>query len=394
MPKVGRDQTRLIFHLSFDFGEKEKEHSVNFHTPKEFCSVKYHDLDFAVKAYLSLIESEDEETDSGDHQDGPHLQHKTETQSRRQFLRNKWRSEFDGHKRKSKKIMYAGKTDLKSAFRILGLSPDCWKWLVMKAKDPITQEWWFFVNKCLLFGSSISCTLFQKFSDALCYLITTKAGPGKKIMNYLDDFLFLALSLLSCNATIQQFLDLCKDLNIPIADDKTEWSAETVVFLGILLDGAKFVLAVPIEKRDKAITLLREFLIKKKTTVKKLQQLCGYLSFICRAVYPGCPFIQRMYSKYSHLVNINKGARRNDSDLKFMYKYKQHYHVRLDGEFKADYRIWIEFLQGELATVVNQPMVDILGQLRMLKDIQFSSDASASAKQGFGYGCVLNDCWI
>ena len=90
MPKVGGDQTHLIFHLSFDFGEKEEERSVNFHTPKEFCSVKYHDLDFAVKAYLSLIESEDEETDSGDDQDGPHLQHKTETQSRRQFLRNKW----------------------------------------------------------------------------------------------------------------------------------------------------------------------------------------------------------------------------------------------------------------------------------------------------------------
>ena len=101
-----------------------------------------------------------------------------------------------------------------------------------------------------------------------------------------------------------------------------------------------------------------------------------------------------MYFKYSHLVNINKGARRNDSDLKFKYKYKQHHHVSLDGEFKADCQIWIEFFQGELATVVNRPMVDILGQLRTSKDIQYSLDASASAKQGFGYGCVLNYCWI
>ena len=105
-----------------------------------------------------------------------------------------------------------------------------------------------------------------------------------------------------------------------------------------------------------------------------------------------------MYAKYSHLVNINKGARRNETDLKFTYKYMQHYHVRLDCEFRADCQIWMDFLQGELATVVNRLMVDILGQLNMSKDIQFSLDKqcktvqnSASAKQGYGYGCVLKD---
>ena len=35
VPKVGGDGTRLIFHLSYDFGQKEDQRSVNYHTPPE-----------------------------------------------------------------------------------------------------------------------------------------------------------------------------------------------------------------------------------------------------------------------------------------------------------------------------------------------------------------------
>ena len=71
-------------------------------------------------------------------------------------------------------VIVAGKTDVKSAFRILGLNKMSWKWVVMKAQNPLTDEWVFFVDKCLPFSSSISCALFQRFSDALCFLIEFK----------------------------------------------------------------------------------------------------------------------------------------------------------------------------------------------------------------------------
>ena len=153
---------------------------------------------------------------------------------RHQRLKRKWKLNFEKHKRKPRRLVFAGKSDLKSAFRILGLSPRCWKWLVMKARDPSTGEWRYFIDKCLPFGASISCAWFQRFSDALCHIVTYQAGPGKEITNYLDDFLFLALSLGLCDLTIKQFLDTCNELNIPVALDKTEYSLETVVFLGIL----------------------------------------------------------------------------------------------------------------------------------------------------------------
>ena len=51
VPKSGKDQTRLIFHLSYDC-KRDGNKSLNYHTPKHKCSVKYKDLDYAVQAYL------------------------------------------------------------------------------------------------------------------------------------------------------------------------------------------------------------------------------------------------------------------------------------------------------------------------------------------------------
>ena len=52
VPKAG-GKTRLIFHLSFAFSERPEDQSVNQFIPKEWCSVKYSDLDAPVQACLS-----------------------------------------------------------------------------------------------------------------------------------------------------------------------------------------------------------------------------------------------------------------------------------------------------------------------------------------------------
>ena len=54
IPKAGNnEQRRLIFHLSYDF-DNDREKSLNFSTPREECSIKYNNLDPAVKAYLDI----------------------------------------------------------------------------------------------------------------------------------------------------------------------------------------------------------------------------------------------------------------------------------------------------------------------------------------------------
>ena len=55
VPKANGTDTRLIFHLSFKF--KNGNESFNYWTPDELCSVKYCDLDFAVRE--SIVVSQD-----------------------------------------------------------------------------------------------------------------------------------------------------------------------------------------------------------------------------------------------------------------------------------------------------------------------------------------------
>ena len=62
VPKVGGDGTRLIFHLSYDF-KRDKLGSVNHFTPKDKCSVHYHDIDAAVQTFLRLWEQANIEDD-------------------------------------------------------------------------------------------------------------------------------------------------------------------------------------------------------------------------------------------------------------------------------------------------------------------------------------------
>ena len=103
VPKA-KDQTRLTFHLSYDFGTEIDQRSVNFHTPAEKCSVKYQDLDCAAKMCLRV-----------------------------KAFKMKNLNLFIGTDKDGNEFIYLGKSDIKSAFHLLCLDKSSWRWLVMKA---------------------------------------------------------------------------------------------------------------------------------------------------------------------------------------------------------------------------------------------------------------------
>ena len=202
-------------------------------------------------------------------------------------------------------MIFAGKSDIQNAFRLLPLLRKCWKWLVMKARDPRTGKWKYFFDKCLPFGASISCALFQKFSDALCHLGKVKTNSVGLITNYLDDFLFIALTIMRCNYIIQTFLDICLEVGVPIVFEKTEWGSELIIFLGILLDGRFLRLAIPVDKRERAIDLLKLMMHRTKATVKELQCLC---KFPLQSYFSRTSFRQENVCKIQHDLNRKSGA--------------------------------------------------------------------------------------
>ena len=104
----------------------------------------------------------------------------------------------------------------------------------MKAQHPLSNQWYYFIDKCLPFGSAKSCAIFQKFSDALAHVVYVKTGFLN--INYLDDFLFVAYLELYCDNQIKVFLSVCETINFPVALDKTVWSSEQLTFLGLLID--------------------------------------------------------------------------------------------------------------------------------------------------------------
>ena len=121
VPKDGGKDTRLIFHLSYPRG---KGTSVNANTPSEDCSVKYPDFNEAIQICL-----------------------------------------------REGKLCHIAKSDMKSAFRNLGIRKQDWKFLIMKAVSPIDGKTYYFVDKCLPFGASISCSHFQRFSNAIRHIL-------------------------------------------------------------------------------------------------------------------------------------------------------------------------------------------------------------------------------
>ena len=246
VPKDNGKDTRLIFHLSYPRSGK----SVNSETPKEICKVKYPDFSDAVRLCIAA---------------------------------------GHGH------IAYSGKSDFKSAFRNLPMAKSEYMLLIMKAESPIDHKVYYFVDKCLPFGASISCAIFQDFSDAVAHIFKKKTG--EETVNYLDDYYFAALLKALCDSQIQEFLDICAFINFPVSLEKTVWGCEVIIFLGFLIDSINQVIAIPVEKIEKAKGIIRKTLEKqnKKITLHELQKMCGFLNHLCRAIIPGRAFTRRLY---------------------------------------------------------------------------------------------------
>ena len=136
----------------------------------------------------------------------------------------------------------------------------------MKAWSPLDGEWYFFVDKCMPFGAVISCSHFQKFSDAVAHVMRTKSG--RDLVNYLDDYLFIALFKMTCNGQIDIFLQVCAMIRFPVSPEKTFWALTCLVFLGLLIDTVAMTVSVPIEKVERALKMIEEILAKKGSQCK------------------------------------------------------------------------------------------------------------------------------
>ena len=131
--------------------------------------------------------------------------------------------------KKGTRNLFAGKSDMSSAFRHCPIHKKFWRYLVMKAQDPRNNQWKYFVDKCLPFGAAISCAIFQAFSDAISHIVHSLTGEEN--VNYLDDYLFIAILERMCNWQLEEFLRICMEIRFPVALNKTVRACRRITFL-------------------------------------------------------------------------------------------------------------------------------------------------------------------
>ncbi len=141
-------------------------------------------------------------------------------------------------------------------------------------------------------GSRLGCAIFETFSEALQHLAKWQ-GCGD-MCHVLDNFLMVIKDGTLAGEQLRIFLGLCKNLGIPVVEDKMDKGA-CIVFLGMTLDSIKMETRLPQDKLDCCLPLVQEYLARSDITVSQLESLTGLLNFACRVVAPGRPFLRRLY---------------------------------------------------------------------------------------------------
>ncbi|KAK3096561.1 hypothetical protein FSP39_001295 [Pinctada imbricata] len=302
VPKKGGD-FRLIHHLSYP-----KHGSVNDFTPDEYCTVHYASIDDAVDLIRKL----------------------------------------------GQKALLA-KSDIKSAFRLLPVWPGDFELLGFSFKEQ------FYFDKCLPFGSSISCSLFEKFSTFIHWAVDRSMSlPSSQIIHYLDDFLFCAKhGTTQCHELMRKFNEICQELGVPIAEDKTEGPTTRLTFLGIEFDTINMTMKLPAEKLREITEKIQSMLLKKKTTLNDLQSLIGSLNFACRVVNPGRAFLRRLIDA---TISVHKA----------------HHRIRVSESMKDDLKAWLEFFTNYHGITVMPDQLWI-----STEQLEFFTDSSGGKYRGF-----------
>ena len=214
---------------------------------------------------------------------------------------------------------YLAKTssDIKSAFRILPVSPSLYSQMGM-----IVSGQWFY-ERCLPMGAASSCAIFTRFAKALVHIAQIKLRIPK-IIFYLDDFLLLGDSKTECLKFLTSFKDLCSWLGVPLNEEKTSGPSQVMSFLGIELDTVSKEARLPNDKIIKALSMIGRFQGRKSVKVKELESLHGYLNYCAQIIPAGRAFLRR-------LSGVMKGHR----SIQW---------VKISKELKEDLKVWELFL--------------------------------------------------
>ncbi len=186
------------------------------------------------------------------------------------------------------------KTDIEHAYKLIPIH---------QHNIPALGLWWYddWIWDCTLpMGSRSGCAIFEYFSEAIQFLAEAR-GCGS-MSHMLDNFLMVSASKRVSDGRLSAFLSLCHLLGIHVVVKRTE-PGTCLVFLGIMQDTIRMEARLPQDKLQKCLCLIQSYIQLQKISIKKLESLTGLLNFASKVVWPGQPFLRRLY-------NLMEGMRR------------------------------------------------------------------------------------
>ena len=189
--------------------------------------------------------------------------------------------------------MTGSRIDIESAFRNLGIHPEEIRYLAFTLNGKI------YLNVSLPFRVASSCKIFEAVATLLEWIVCYHK-VREEMSHYLDDYSLLGRGYRDTEIFMEQFMDIMREIGMPIAKNKTIGPCVILEFLGMLLDFYHQTLGIPDKKREKCLSLVNDLIeahrSRTSVMVKKIQKVAGHLNFICQAIPAGRTFLSDLYT--------------------------------------------------------------------------------------------------
>lgn len=205
---------------------------------------------------------------------------------------------------------WLSKTDMVDAFKQVPIHPSFWHLHGLKWED----QYYFFTR--LVFGSRSSPKLFNFLSSAIQWIACFKYKLTHTL-HLLDDFLVIDAPSSCADRSMALLTMIFRKLDLPISASKTIGPSRCLEYLGITLDTINMQARLPDDKLCRLKAMVASFLSLRSCPKIELLRLLGHLNFAARVVFPGRPFMYRLFrAAYSvkhlyHTVFLSEEARRD-----------------------------------------------------------------------------------
>ena len=179
----------------------------------------------------------------------------------------------------------------------------------------------YYIDTCLAFRYRNGSAIFQRLTDAIRYIISTK---GHTVTNYIDDIIGYGLKS-KVDHSFQELYSLLQDLGLNISDHKLVHPTTKAICLGVEINTENFTISVPPQKLKEIRLACQDWLTKTHCSNCELQSLLGKLLYITKCVRASRFFLNRMLTtlRLAHKLDL----------------------IQLDIEFHRDVQWFTKFAQ-------------------------------------------------